>query len=105
MLGALAEHEGRLLAKLESAKAEAREIVDRARAEARKVLQAEESRLIEDTGRIRRDAESKREAEFEATVSAAEARLAGVRSEAEGRVEEVARRVLKLIMPDEGRAS
>ena len=99
LLGALAHHESQLQAKLQAAQQEARDILDRARAEARKLLADAEARTIDDTGRIRRDAEMKRDSEFGNTVRAAEDRLVSVREEAARRVPKVAEEVLELFVP------
>lgn len=105
ILRKVADHEKKLLADIESSELEAREIVDEARAEARKHLQAEESKLTEEVATIRREAESARQDEFDATVQAAEQRLTSVREDAAARTSEIADKVLNLFVPGMGRAS
>ena len=95
----VAERERELLAQIEASKSEARDIVDTAHSEARKHLQDEENRLLEDIAAIRREREQARETAFQETVGAAERELAGVREEAMGKVSGVAVDVLKLFIP------
>ncbi len=99
LLSSVAKHEQELLAKLGASKEEAWNIVDRARVDARKHLQSEESALNEEVSRIRSEAEAARLKAFDATVQAAEERLSDVRREAMSKVPEVAKSTLGLFMP------
>lgn len=98
----LARHEAALQEKLENAAREAREIVERARVEARQFEQQQENALADDVARIRHDRQAARHERFQQTVSDAEARLAGVREEANRRIDVVANEVMTLFMPRTG---
>ncbi|MFP6582332.1 MAG: hypothetical protein VCD00_07220, partial [Candidatus Hydrogenedentota bacterium] len=82
---------------------EAREIVDQARADARNFQQDAESKLNDDMAKIRRDKDAAREAQLQATVSAADERLAGVRTQAASQVDAMAQEVLSLFLPKGGK--
>lgn len=99
ILTTVVEHERSLIAKLESAREDARAAVERAKAEARSIIQAEEAKLADETAAMRRAAESARNKAFEETVQAAKSDLVGVRQRAEGRVAAVAEKVLGLFVP------
>lgn len=98
----LARHEAALQARLENAAREAREIVERARIEARQLEQQQENTLAEDVARIRQDRQAARYGRFQQTVADAEARLEGVREEANRRIDVVAKEVMALFMPGSG---
>lgn len=100
ILSNLVDHEKDLLAKLEKARAQAREIVEKAGGQARDHLHSEGAKLDEQVAGMRRAAEGARNAAFEATVNTAADRQAGVRREAEGRVPEAAQQVLALFLPE-----
>lgn len=104
ILGTVADHEKKLLADIESSEHEAREIIEDARGEARVHAQTEEAKLTEEVARIRREAESARQAQFDATVQAAEERLSGVRESTSSRTSEMAEKVLSLFVPRMGGA-
>ena len=99
VLPSVAKHEQELLARLGASKEEARNIVDQARADARKHLQSVEAALNEEVSRIRSEAEVARLKAFDATVQAADERLSDVRREAMSKVPEVAKSTLRLFMP------
>jgi hypothetical protein len=91
-----------LLDKIEASKVEAREIVDQARADARAAQQAAEAKLTEEIADLRRSKDAAREAEFNATVSAAEERLTSVRDGAAAKVDAMTQEVLSLFLPKGG---
>lgn len=107
ILASLAAHEKKLLAQVEDAGAQARDIVDRARSDARKHAQTEEEKLNAEVAGLRAEAQAVREKTFRQTVEAAEAQLVGVREEARRRVNDTAKSVLELFLPkmDGGAAS
>ncbi len=80
ILGQVAQHEQHLLAQIETAEAESRHLIDEARSEARLHLQTSEAELIEEVGKLRREAEEVRLKSFQATVEAADKRLESLRS-------------------------
>lgn len=98
----LARHEAALQERLEAAAREAREIIERARVEARQHEQQQENALTDDVARIRQDRQAARYQHFQQTVAGAEARLEGVRDEANRRIDVVANEVLTLFMPRAG---
>jgi len=102
ILSDVARHERELLAKLDGARDDARKIVERARAEAAKLISDEAARAEGDASRIRNEAARVREAEFTSAVAAAEARLEGQRSTALSRVKEMAKDVLGMFLPKGG---
>ncbi|MFP6582597.1 MAG: V-type ATPase subunit subunit G family protein [Candidatus Hydrogenedentota bacterium] len=102
IVASVASHEQELLAKLEASTEEAREIVDQARANARTSQQNSESKLNDDMAEIRCEKDEVREAQLQATVSAAEERLADVRTNAASQVDAIAQEVLSLFIPKGG---
>ncbi len=99
ILASVAKHEAELLAQSEASVTQARDIVEQAHGDARKHVQAEESRLADEVAVLRRDAEAARQKAFDDTVAAAEKRLEGVRSTAAARVSEMAKDTLGLFLP------
>ena len=99
ILASLAVHEKKLLAQVEDAGAQARDIVDRARSDARKHVQTEEEKLAAEVARLRAKAQTAREKAFHQTIDAAEAQLVGVREEARRRVDDTAQSVIELFLP------
>ena len=99
IVATVASHEQELLAQLEASKAEASQILDDARAQARKHHQDAEAALNEDIARERREREEAREQSFQATVAEADARLVDVREKAAGQVDAMAQEVLSLFIP------
>ena len=91
--------------KLEASEAQARTIIEDARADARKHLQAEETRLLEEIAVTRREREDKRQAIYEKTLNTAEEELVGVREEALRRVPDLTKKVMVLFMPGSGTPS
>ena len=102
ILGTLAAHEKKLLAQVEEAGTQAHEIVERARSDARQYLQTEEDKLAAEVAQSRVEAQAARENTFQQTVEAAEAQLVGVREEARRRVDDTAKSVLELFLPNTG---
>ena len=100
ILGQVAQHEQQLLAQIEASEEESRRLIDEARTEARKHLQSAEAELIEEVGKLRRQAEEARLQSFQATVDAAEKRLASLRAETSQRVAEVADEAVGLFLPN-----
>lgn len=98
----LARHETVLQERLETAAREAREIIERARVDARQHEQQQENALAEDVAGIRQDRQAARYGCFQQTVAEAEARLEGVREEANRRIDVVATEVVALFMPGPG---
>lgn len=102
IVASVASHESELLDQLEASKVEAREIVDQARADARTSQQQAEATLTDEIATQRRSKEDAREKEFNATVSAADERLASVRDAAATKVDAMAQEVLSLFLPKSG---
>lgn len=88
------------MAKIAASEQDARETVEKARADAQKHLQEQESALTQEVAAIRRERQQKRQAEFEAALQQAETKLEGVRTQAVQRVPELAKEVLAIFIPD-----
>lgn len=99
MLASVAKHERELLEKIDASKEEARNIIERARSDARKHLQSEDAALNEEVARIRRESEEARLQAFAATVAEAEQRLVSVREGALKRAPEIAKSMVGLVVP------
>lgn len=99
ILPAIAEQERELLAQIRSSEEEARNIIEKARSDAREYRQERETGLAEEVAKIRHEAEEARLQKFQETVGAAEQALVNVRVEADRRVPETARKVLSLLLP------
>lgn len=99
ILPAIAEQERELLAQICSSEEEARNIIEKARSDARQYRQEREADLAEEVARIRNQSEQERLREFQATVNAAEEKLVEVREAALLRVPETAKEVLTLFFP------
>lgn len=102
ILSDVARHERALLAKIEAAHDEARKIVERARVDANKHISEEATRAESEATSIRNEAARVREAEFNAAVANAESRLAGQRTAAMSRVQEMAQHVVGMFLPKGG---
>jgi len=99
IVASVASHEQDLLSKIDASSQEARDMVDQARADAQKNLQDAEAKLNDDVTSTRREREAARQKDFDTTVNAAEARLAGVRDEAAAKVDGLAKDVLAMLIP------
>lgn len=99
ILSSVVAHEKSLLGKLQTARDAARATVERAKADALNTIQAEETKLAEESAAMRRKAEAARNQAFQETVQAAEQKLVGVRQKAQERTPAVTDNVLKLFVP------
>ncbi len=99
IVASVARHEQGLLDKLDASQQEARDIVDQARIDALTSLQNAEAELNSDVAATRREREAARQQKFDATVQAAQERLASVREEAASKVDALAKDVLTMLMP------
>lgn len=99
ILSSVVEHEKSLLARLHQAREAAKATVDKAKAEARGIVQAEENRLVDESAAMRHEAEQARERAFAETINSAEAQLVGVRQSAKNRIPAVADKVMDLFVP------
>lgn len=105
ILGALAEHEASLTGKIDSAAAEAKDTVDRARRELLTYAKSEDAKLAEEVSKLRAQAEAAREARFSEALRAAEEELEGGRADAAQRVPEATQQVTALFFPRAGGGS
>lgn len=99
ILASVASHEQSLLAQLDTSEQEARETIEQARVAARNHLQQSETALNDEMATLRRERQARRLAEFQSTVSAADAELDSVRASAASAVDKVAKDVLALFLP------
>lgn len=99
ILSEVAQHERELLSQVEAAQESARQTVDSARGEARNHLQQSAAELLEQVAGLRREGESARQSQFEATVNVAEERLSGQRGSASDKVPQMTKDVLSLFLP------
>lgn len=99
ILPTIAKREQELLAQLRASEEEAQGIIEKARADARAYSQERETSLASEIASMRRESEETRLRKFQATVGAAEEKLAEVREAALLRVPEMAKEVLALFLP------
>lgn len=99
ILPAVAKQERELLARICASEEEARNIIEKARSDARAYRQEREAKLADEVAGIRREAEDVRQREFQTTVNAAEERLVAVRESSLRRVPEMASEAQALFVP------
>ena len=95
----IASHERSLLSRVAEARKAAQALAEEARAQARRLLEADERELALEAQRFRREADAARTAEYERTVRAAEAETEQDRAYVRAHVAEVAREVVGMILP------
>lgn len=98
-LSALARHEKELLQKEQDAKLEAKQIVDRARAEAFGTLEAASRSTAAEVAAIRREAEETRERERQEHLAEFERKLQVMREDAKTRAHVAIEAVVALVLP------
>ncbi len=100
LLETVAQHEKSLMADLESAREEARQIIDAAHLEGATTLQETNTKLEADIAVLRRDAAQARE-EVRVTIQKATTeKVEAIRSESAGRTPQVRAELLARILPN-----
>lgn len=94
-----AQHERELLARLKDSVSEASTIVQDARDQARRKLQETVESNNQQSQQMRREAETKRRAAFDARIQRAESELTTARDTATSRVAQMTQDVLGLFVP------
>jgi vacuolar-type H+-ATPase subunit H len=94
-----ARHEKRLVAELAEVKNEAQRVQGAARERAAELEQAAAVALAEEIARLRQNAEAQRNAERDAILGQAGSVQQKVRSRARERIDTVAVRILKMVLP------
>jgi vacuolar-type H+-ATPase subunit H len=95
----VAQHERKLLAKLEEARTEAQSIVEAARVEADRLREKAEADLTGEIAELRRTSASESRREHSAIHQQAEARVAEAQAQARARTQDVAQEAVRRILP------
>lgn len=99
LLETVAQHETTLMAELEQAREEARQIVEAAHAESATTLQEASAALEADLAEKRRDAARAREAERASIEDATAKKVEQIREESAGIKEEVRKELIARVLP------
>ena len=99
LLETVAQHETALMAELETAREEARQIVEAAHAESAALLQQTSATLDAEVGDLRRNAAQSREEERTAIERASAEEVERIRSESAGRTGDVRKDLVARILP------